>query len=105
MEPYPILFLSPASFFFSLTLSLPHLFPKAGGSLGVSVEGGVEASSVSSMTGRDLSLEAIGGKLNVVGGEGGLSVEGGFPGGNKGVEILSNADMTLTSELGSVSVD
>ena len=61
------------------------------------------ASTVSPALGRDLSLEAAGGKLKVIGGEGGLSVEGGFSGGSEGVEILSNADIHLESQTGSVS--
>ena len=49
----------------------------------MTVEGGVVASTVSPALGRDLSLEAAGRKLKVIGGEGGLSVEGGFSGGGR----------------------
>ena len=66
------------------------------------MEGGVEVSSVKSVVGRELSIEAAGGKLELVGG-GGISVEGGFTGGREGVEILSYADLSLASQSGSVS--
>lgn len=69
----------------------------------MTVNKGVETTSVKSLTGRDLTLEATGGRLEVVGGEGGLSIEGGFSGGSQGVEILSNEDMSLESQSGSVS--
>ena len=72
------------------------------GSLGVTVEGGVETSSLGSVVGGDLSVEAAGGKLAMVGG-GGLSIEGGFTGGSEGVEISSYADLSLASQSGSVS--
>lgn len=75
---------------------------QAGGSLGVSVKGGVEVSSVNSVAGSNLSVEAAGGRLDLVGG-GGLTVEGGFTGGGKGVEISSFSDLKLASQSGSVS--
>ena len=68
----------------------------------MAVEGGVETSSVNSVAGKDLSLEAAGGQLEMVGG-GGLSVEGGFTGGSEGVKISSYADLSLASQAGSVS--
>lgn len=75
---------------------------QAGGSLGVSVKGGVEVSSVNSVAGSNLSVEAAGGRLDLVGGAG-LTVEGGFTGGGKGVEISSFSDLKLASQSGSVS--
>ena len=67
------------------------------------MEGGVETSSLKSPSGRDLSLEAMAGSVEVVGG-GGVSVEGGFLGGREGVEVLSFGDLTLSSQSGSVSI-
>ena len=77
--------------------------PKVGGPLGLTVEAGVQTSSVRALPGRDLTLEARGGRLEMVGGDGGLKIEGGFTGGSEGVEISSNADMSLASSTGSVS--
>lgn len=75
---------------------------QAGGPLGVTVKGGVEVSSVNSVAGSNLSVEAAGGSLDLVGGRG-LKVEGGFTGGGKGVEISSFSDLKLASQSGSVS--
>ena len=80
----------------------PALPGKVGGPLGLTVEAGVHTTSVKPLPGSDLSLEARGGRLDVVGG--GLNIEGGFTGGSEGVEISSNADITLASRTGSVSI-
>ena len=72
------------------------------GALGLTVAAGVETNSLSPPPGRDLSLDARGGRLEVVGGEGGVKLEGGFTGGSEGVEISSNADLSLESRTGSV---
>ena len=75
---------------------------EAVGSLGVTVEGGIETSSLKSAAGQDLFVEASAGRVEVVGG-GGVSVEGGFLGGSEGVAVSSYRDLTLSSQSGSVS--
>ena len=73
-------------------------------SLGVTVEGGIETSSLKSAAGQDLSVEASAGRVEVVGG-GGVSVEGGFLelGGSGGVAVSSYRDLTLSCQSESVS--
>ena len=70
----------------------------------MTIENGVETNSLRPPPGRGLSLEARGGRLDVVGGEGGVRIEGGFPGGKEGVVISSDADLSMESRTGSVSI-